>query len=787
MAARKLENVTDFDDQQLDALANNDNGIDANTLQEMQHIRQDMAAEMSKAKMEGILNDKDYQELQRELDSSSSDKKAIDQAVVKVKSVIGENKKLIDNFVSRLTGEKNIDQKIVVEDHIKLFKNFSLQEKRDYLNEVSNSRDTLKSKLAWVETLYQAVSKYAPDQVDAFRRMNNVEKKAFAENLEKKAKNAEKYEKLITEQGALFSEESKKEWMTKFKDLNVKEQETWIAEFGKETQNKKSIAAKFEAFPSEIRGQFESDFNKGRSKERQVILQNMMRAMEEKHLGVLNGDPNAKHFSQADRAETMKWWGEYTNKFRTASKPEDMKAAMDVLNAMLKGLPDNLKKTAEISKKYEAMEPAVLKLDVQQKLGFTDFYNLNFEQKTKAIEAGEKIKESTEQLTTQYKGKLDDAVKNKYMSAKTRDEFMKEFSNDCSFTDKQKWDQQFETSELAKRKKITVQFQEEVPKDVQEANKDFYELGYSDRAERLGKLLGVDAAQLTAEADEAGESNESSEKTQKIERLSNDATRLEREGSNAASKEDKKEKWGRAIQMYGKILDLDPDDEIAAAGYDRLVSKFTKTFPNEGIPAMADDEDEMTDREMDEALDKAARGTVMQEQRKRLTIAKGLNDLAAKSELLNANTFDSKNKKGRFDNEFDRALNEQLAEHTGGEKILNRDGKAQQVQNVDVKNITKAETNDIFKLQKEVTKNRGEKSTKADHIQMRSRETGQIQNSKTAAAQIENLEDQIQTQAAERAAQSLKGRGQDMNQEQLKALKKRAANTNMEVELQQAS
>jgi hypothetical protein len=752
---RKLEN-DEIDPKLLDAVASKNNELNADGAKNIQEIRKELAEEMKKARMDGILNEKDVMEFDREIQRNSADQKGIVQVAGKVKSVIAENKELLDSFVKGLTSDREIDQKLDVEDHIRQFKALSTEEKKKYVTNLGNN-------LAWVNKLYQEVKKYAPEKADQFRVMTGKEKKAFVEELRERVKNTDKYQELIAANREHFSKESEHEYMTQFKELKtVAEQEQWIRDFSKEIERKGETVKKFKAFPVELQVKF-PQFFEARRNQRNVILQNMERTMEEDHLNTLNNDPNAKHFSEKDRAEAIKWWKQ---------------ASIPVRTAMLKNLPEHLKKTAALGQKYEAMSD-VVKLDVQKKLDFTSFYDLNFEQKTKAVEAGQKLAENGDKLTAGYEAKLKDAVAKKYMGKATLDSFMKEFKEQAD-AEKTDWVNKFETHELPKRQEITEKFQKEVPKEEQDNNAQFYEMGYSDRVKLLAKLLGISVEQ----ADVEKPSSESAEKDQRIEHMSTQAMTLERAGSSAADRETKKDKWGKAIQLYGKILDVAPDDEIAQANYDRLVTKFTQTFPNEVITE-TDDDRTMDTHLMDELLEKASGGSTMEEKRKRLTIVKNLQQFEESSELRNANTFDATQKTARFSSQFERDLNSRLAEHSGGDIMLDRDGKGREIRKVDARRINSMNASDVFKLQREVVQNRGEKSKKVDHIQMYNQADGKLMNSSQSRVQVEKLENELRSEAARRAAQVAEARGRKLNKEELKALEKRAANTNMEVDLQQ--
>ncbi len=755
--ARKFERP-DFNDEQLEAVAKK--RLDSGALEDIQDIRKNMAEEMAKAKMDGILNEKDVRDLQREIDSNTADEKGIQQVANKVRSVIDENKNLIDSFVKGLTSERSIDDKLIVKDHIDRFKALSTDEKRTYVK-------NLRSNLDWVETLYKEVLKHSPDKIDAFRRMTGKEKKSFIEELKTRAKNIDSYGKLIEANKEHFSTASKEEYMAQFKELKtLEEQKRWISEFSKEVQRKAEVTKKFKTFPPELQAKF-PEFFEARKNQRLVILQKMERALEEEHLNILNSDPNARHFSEKDRAEAIKWWKQ---------------SSVDMKIVMLKALPGHLKKTAELSKKYEAM-PDGIKLDVQQKLGFTSFYELNFDEKNKAIEESKKLGESTDKMITDYEGRLKEAVAKKYLSKKTADAFMKEFK-DLTVEEKTDWMNKFEAKELTKRKEITEKFQNEIPEETQQKNGAFYEMGYHDRVKLLAKLLGVDENEI---AGDAAESNDAGEKTQNIENLSNDANRLEREGNNAPSAGLKKEKWTEAMKIYRQLLKLDAGDEIARSNYQRLTAKFAKAFPDETLPETDADEAGLDGFQIDAALENAKQGAVMHDKMKNQTIAHELTDLAGKSELYNANTTDSQRKDKHLGSQFERELNDQLLEHTGGETVLNKEGQGQDIRKVDVKNMDKLNAQQIHELKKEVTSHRGNKAQNVHHLQLSSRESGQNLNAQTGRDQVEKNKAQLQGELAERAAQALKARGKKLTAKDIAALHEAAAKDDLYVKLQEVA
>ncbi len=696
-AARKLDQP-DLTDEQLDSLASNDNGMDAKSLEEITKVSGGIKEKIKDAELKGILDQKAADQLRTRLDKNSTNKQAIEK--------IGDEVDVIINFIRKLKSHKEIDKKTAIENEISEFLAKSPDEQRKYERGLADNLKVL-------DELYEKVTKLAPDKVQEFKNTTRGKIEFVQKILKEREANKKTYQDLIEGNAELFSKESKDEWIKEFENLSGDaEQKRYIAEFQKQIDAKKSVMKTFKAFPEAIQKKFEAQFAKARRPERTVVLQDMERALEEEVLNVLNSDPNAKHFSEIERASAMKTF--------KSKKIEERTEMFGLIRGMLKY-------NAGMSKKYEDLEPEI-KLEVQERMGFTNYYQLSFEDKTKAIETGEKMKEPNARVENLYEDKLNKAVERKYMSRPSADKFKQEFK-DRDSAGKAEWLALFDSQELSPRKQVTEDYQKAVqekhadePAKQDQLMNEFYELGLTARYQKLEGILGESL-------------------------------------KNAPSAKVKK----AAATSTG------PEEEKSVTGAtDKQM-----------------DEESVDDEALEQALEKASGGELMKDRRKRFTIAKELTDRERTSEQINSNTFRATQKTGRLKSGFEKNLNEELAEHTGNEMILDRDGKAQEVRRVDLKRMNKAETGEIFKLQKEVTHSRGEKARKVDNIQFMSTESGQLQNAQMANKQLDSLEGSLQTQAAERAAHLLKSQGIKITPALLKALQSQAANTNMEVELEQ--
>ena len=751
------QDFLDPSDEQIDALAQGEKSdLTSHSIIAINELRSQIGKQITQAKIEGILNEKDAEQLEMELRQNSASRRAVERIGHKVGSVIEENRSLIDSFVKGLSSEHNISDKLDINDHVDRFKALPTEEKRRYVQ-------NLRENLDFLESLYKVVAEHAPDKRGKFRKMGGHEKKAMAEELLKRTENMMTYQRLIHDNRKHFSRDSEEEYMTKFKELKtLEEQQRWIREFSKIVESKTELAKKFETFPPELQAKF-PEFFESRKKGKLVTLQKLEREMEEAHLSILNGDPNSRHFSEKDRREAINWW---------------RKSDQGMRILMLKNLPDQMKKTAELGKSYESL-PDSLKLELQAKQGFNNFYELSFEEKAKALEEARNLGEHMEKLAASYEGLLRDAQTNKYMARVTCDAFMKEFRQ-LGSSERQDWINKFETHELAKRRELTERFREELPPETQQNNTRFYELGYSDRLKLFNNLLTGKPSDTLPE-----KTAEEEPRPEKILRLSMDAMSLEREGDAASSEDFKKEQWRKAISCYRDIIKLNATDEIAASNLARLTAKYRNLFPQDDIEKK--EPGEKLDTEMKEALQTVKETGHMKERIKRQNIAEELAALAQRSEQFNAGIVDSRHREKHLETEDERDINDRLLSRTKGAKVVGTDGRAKEVTKVDVGTMGKMEAYHIYRLKREAVANRGRKSHNVHYLQLASRESGQNISAETGKNITAKRKIELQRALAQEAARKIEASGQKLSETQKKALERRARKDNLKIDLQQAA
>jgi len=695
-AARKLE----INDYVADAVAAND--LDRDSAEKVTGVSGEIKAKIKAAEMEGLLDKRTADNYIQRVDNNSKNRNFLEQLQGEVDVVI--------NFVRKLKAHTDIDKKTVVQAEITEFLSKSPAEQRRY-------EKGLEEHLKALDNLYEQVKLYSPEGLAKFRTLTKEKAKFVAKIVDDREKNSKEYQGEINKEKELFSTDSEREWMNKFDEQTNRGQAEYLQKFKQEIEAKKSVMKDFAEFPKPIRDKFEQQFAQARRKERVVLIQKMKRALEEQALDVLNQDPNAKHFSEKERDAAMKT-------FR--AKP--VKEQTDMFG-FLKGM---LKFNAELSAKYENLE-AEIKLEVQEKMGFTNYYELGFEDKMKAVKIGEALKEPNDKMNGLYETKLQDAVSKNYMSKTTAKLFMDDFEQRDSYG-KAEWLALFESQELTPRKQVTEDYQAAVqrkhPDNLAEQERlknEFYTLGLSKRYEKLDQIL--------------------------------------------------KELGGNRETPTGTLS----EETVVQPGENRAGESGRVPINHEGALGV---------HEVDEVLQQSASGETMKKGRKVLTILEELKEREKLSERRNHETFAVGGKKERFAGDaFGEELNERVMDRTGEEKILGRDGEAEEVLRVDVDRANVLKDEEIHGLQNLVTHTRTqEKMRNVDNVQFVSTKNARDLNAETANEQIEKLNAKLKTQARNRGAKKLQNRlGRALTAQESALLNRRTAEMNMEVELQETN
>lgn len=740
-------------EQQIDKMAQH--GLDAEGIKDIENVRNDLTRELKAAHIEGIINKDDADKLERKLVSASADKSEVYKVGHEISGVIDKNRNMIDSFVKQLSAEPDISRKLDVKDHINRFKALSTEEKQKF-------HDNLRNNLDFLQALYKVVAQHTPDKLGEFKNLDGHGKK----ELKLRAENVSQYQKLLDENKELFSGDSAKDWMRQFKDLtDVKEQKAWIDKFHEAVADKKAIMDRFKAFPEAFRTKH-PNFANLRKSGKEVALQQMERQMEEAYDEALQKDPNAKHFSAKDKEAAKKLW----------------KQRPDLHAGMIQYLPKFLASAAEKAKVYEKLSP-VEKLDLQERLGIKDFYELDLESKDKAVKSIDKNREEMNKQEQKYQTGIDKAVTMKYMSKESAKDFMDEFK-DRTTKGRQEWIDKFDNgpeSELGKRKAVTEAFQK-LPPDIQAKYQDFYEKGYTDRHKLVVELTGGEpvSGQKERIAGAEGKLN-----LERLQRLSDSATKLEREGNNAANKDQQAEKWREALDTYEEALHFDPQDEIAQAGYTRVLNKIKTHFPDIAKNLdKGEDAQTISNSDIHSTMNDVKQSSDIKDDVRRLNIARQFTNLVEKNQAANNNAtkFEQQNK--TMDAKT-KIINERLQEHTDGGMVVGADGQANDVQELDIKRIDQVQDQDLNALQNVVAdhKKPGEDRT-FNAGKLINKESGQEITREQGKAQVTNLKDFAQEQIARRTAQKLKARGKTMNEADKAALEAAAANDELEKTLE---
>lgn len=762
--AEKPHEDEDFEQPTLDQIrsikAGNDN---ANSIIGINDTRSKIGQMLAVAKNDGRISEMDKARLEAKLydKKTETDEGEVFRIGNEVKQIMAERQQLINKFSTGIQAAKDEQGREVlnIQAEVEKFMALPVAEQKKYEAKLLNNID-------FVKGLFKVVAERTPEQIEAFKNMDGSAKKKLAKEIEKKYQsNVKKYEDLIDKHADLFSKKSKEDWIRDFNEKSIKEQERYLREFENEIADKKELADKFKKYPAKLKTGAESEesFKEARKNRRLIILQNLDNKMWDAAKSILNNSPDAKYFSEKDRREVEKNY-------------KDKDIPIEVRNLMLATLPEHMKKTAEIAKKYEKMEDTT-KLSVQAEQGFTDFYQLSFEEKTKAIDRGEEIDKLTVQLKKTYEGKLKESVSKGYMAEKSMKTFMEDWE-ELTFARKNEWVDKFESDEGTKREKITEEFnalKAALSPADKEKHKDFYNLGYRERMSRMNELREKYKPDATKEALAAKEK-------------APEATTLEGQikvMKTTAGFLEAQHKFEAAGKMYEGILLLNPQDKEAQERLNLIRTGKAAATP---ITAAKSEEIDLTDTEINEALSTSKNTEAIKRAREELEVEELITEAVYRSDEIH-HVYEAARKTRGLDSK-QREIDEALRKETGGTmKINDKTGEAIEIEKWEMGKVDKVKSEGRWQQWKEQAKVMQADRTKiaqfGDDIQLKNEDNSRNVTGQEAREQIKAKKAALQKQVAQLAKNritSQKG-GKKLSEGSDKKLTDLSRKQNLEVRL----
>jgi hypothetical protein len=400
----------------------------------------------------------------------------------------------------------------------------------------------------------------------------------------------------------------------------------------------------------------------------------------------------------------------------------------------LKMLEGQMKHEAELTFKFEKFPP-----EIQQK--YFHFYDLDYEKKVDLLkkikeEVGEKEYEKAERALNiyRYKELLKEARKNQHIATKTEKSFLTWFKNLETIKEQSDAMEAFE-KEMEPRRKLLGKFREkvaklkekEVPTKVKkQVSNRFVELSYHERLEFFENL----------------ENN-----IQKI------------MGFTPANEND---------------IDDKKDQSAETKAPEKLVSK--KKTP------------EQKEQNISAAIQKARQSIIFRKQQTAFTLANFFAQLAKNSEYANGGVSDS-TRKIKDLNSDERKIQEALQKQTDDEFILDQEGKATKIENINLEKIYNRTDEGAFAARKRKYarhQNLEEKQRNRKEIQIVAND-GRNMSGTEAINKAKKMEETLKLILYGMVANDITASGQEIDPEFMEAIERQIQKEDLTVNLEKAA
>jgi len=674
--SNELNQPSEVNDAQLDALASQQ--MAASQVIAINNLKNQVKDQIKDAGEYFSKADKDrwLEKLESTSGTNTSEIQAISQQIEKEKVVVS---KMLTQYIGTINSNREFfgvdpTRKLdTAQQYIDDFKNLPLEEKMEWLNRLSGEIDGLKS-------LYETAKSLAPDQMAKFNTLRRSEKKEFLNTMKGSRSGLKQLEELLNKHKSHISPTEMEKIRQRMKDVPPSEQEDVLKQIlEKEITPRTEITQKFRTFPAEMRDKF-PNFNEMNRTEREAAVDTLMQDLGKNYRTKLFESPLSKHISDDSKEKAYTWF--------VQAPPDQRVQALQMLESQMR-LEEKL--ALEYEDLLEQMPTTTddNQADVAQRR--REFYNSQYEVKANKLkelkaklEEMEAEGEEVEGLKDQYEDLLDNAVENKYISESTRERDLERFDEEDLATKKN--DIEHFGERMKPRIELTNRFHNELSEEIQdEHSEEFYSLGYRDRLEKFEALLKLQKNPLKKVGVE-GAANDNADKpaeiagVEKNKNIEDIVKDLIIEASMAEGEEDYEE----ALACYEKILVLQPENKFALKRAEHL----EELLDNEEAL------DELTNAELERKIREAKAAEDILEARKIYTINSVLGEtIEASDRKQNKIRADEKDShlKGQY-----KDIQEDLIE--GHDMMLNNEGKAVDIEEVDLGGMEEMSEGEIHEL-----------------------------------------------------------------------------------------
>lgn len=504
-------------------------------------------------------------------------------------------------------------------------------------------------------------------------QMERTEMRDKVKQLEQMERNDAKYESLIKGNERYFH--NPKEYIKQFKDQTLDEQERWLGAFKEEyLKPRKALVDIYDKLPAKYKN--DSEFLKVGLEGKQKFLDKLDMKIEQDYIKQVNEtnskvmSQNSKRFAIVDflRLNDVGMKAMYLDQLPKSIKAET-KLAKEYKDLNKKFKDPNKNKTIELPQ-YSEKEWEKLKFEEKEKL------LLQMKAEVKLIEAFARI--------------LKQGLKDNAISEKTYERYMKIFSG----TDLNGRSQLSKNSLSAmKTRRDLVEDFEKLDKETKNKFKDFYKRGHKARLQIFKEAQLFETKNKAAKDEEELKKQEEEKKDSKLKEGANVPQSLEQKDVQTIVSEMQKEadafeatqQLERALDKHQDVLKLHPDNQY---------SKKKQNELKDEIEAM----DTLMDDEIEEAVNREMQGSTMQEELDQIRLAQMILDDREEVVMKNHGVEDlGKQKAHLAQDTFTRDVHEKLHTQSGGKKSLDKDGKVQKVETIDLGTFGKKDKADVQK------------------------------------------------------------------------------------------
>ncbi|MCD6109957.1 hypothetical protein J7J83_04330 [bacterium] len=521
-------------------------------------------------------------------------------------------------------------------------------------------------------------------------KMRRSEMQDKLKELEVVEANSARYKSMLQKDAKLFHDINL--YIEAFEDLTPQEQKDWMRRYEDEiAKPRRELVKTHEGLPKKFQS---SNFLKMPSRKKQEYLDTTETKIEKEYTSQINKIPT-------------EIWSDESKKFAI----DDFMRLDSVSKKAqwLKFLPSAIKEEEKLAKEYKS--PKFKEIKQMPDYSKKKWERSEFEDKEKML----KSMEAEIILLDTFTSIMTKSVDDKVISKKTKDRYMNMYDN--GNLNSRRMAVRSIMAALAPRRALLKDF-EKLNSETQKQFSDFYNRGHKARLEIYKKAKTHETEnniEKTAEQKtEEPESLEQNDVKQIVEKLQKQAAASEQLGN-----------LEKALGLHEAVLAIYPENKHSKNKIDQLSMELNAI-------------ETASDETVLEAVDNQLRSASAQEELKHIKLAQQI--LEDKEEVVtraHGNEDLAKQNAHLGESTFDRAVHEELVRQTGGEKVIDRQGRVKKVQKIDLGKLG-TQSGDTIQIEKDL-KNLSDRDN-LENIQLVDNDAGKVSTIKEAKHRLQKRE-----------------------------------------------